>query len=102
MTRDINVEKREPALRVGFAHNSCASKCAQRSFRVVRYKEVILNWRLEALDAVPRHVLNSEQSAVAHQDVVETSVAYDGALAPLDHRGKNRQSRELVVFKIVR
>ena len=59
---------------------------------MVRHVEVIGGFGLEALRAVPGHVLDHEQSAIGNEDVIQDAVGDDCAVEALDDMGQHRQT----------
>lgn len=60
---------------------------------VVRHVEVlgVRGRALEALQAVPRHVLDGDEGAVGEEQEVEQAVADDGVVCALDDRGEGAE-----------
>jgi len=59
---------------------------------MIRHEELVLRPRLEALRAVPGHVLDHEEGAVGDEDVVEHAVGDDRAVEALDDGGEDGEA----------
>ena len=77
--------KRQASLRRKVACNTCARERALKRVWVVRNVKLVGRWRLETLQAVPRHVLDDQQGAVGQQHKVLQTAGYDGVVCALDH-----------------
>jgi hypothetical protein len=95
VAREPGLDEGEAALGVRGAHDAAGGPGVHLAGRVVRHEELAGGFILEALLAVPRHVLDRQQRAVGQQDVVEVAVGQDGALAALDHARQDLPARRI-------
>lgn len=85
MAGKLHLVKRQSTLLTPRAQSACAGERAAVVFGVVRGVEFIIGRRgLEALHAVPSHVLQHEQGAVGGEEVVEVADADDGVVGAFD------------------
>ena len=78
-----------------------ATERAKTGFAVIGDEELVCRGGLEALRAVPGHVLDHEQSAVRDQDVVEHAVADDGAVEALDDARQDGEAAGRAIVRVV-
>lgn len=72
--------------------NARTSQRAETGLTVIGHEELLRRPGLEALRAVPGHVLDHEEGAVGDEDVVEHAVGDDGAVEALDDGGEDGET----------
>ena len=60
---------------------------------MVRHEEFLCRPGLEALSAAPGHVLDREEGAISHDDVVEIAIPDHGFVQALNHTGEDGEGR---------
>ena len=110
MPREIHRHERKPSFRVPCPHQPRASIIGERNerrialvhvigvlaqLRVVGHVEILCTARLglEALLAVPGHVLNRDERAVGEEEEVEQAVAHEHVVGAVDHGGEGAEPR---------
>jgi len=88
----IHRHERQPPLRMRRPKHARASQRAKTGLAMIRHEELVRRPRLEALRAVPGHVLDHEEGAVGDEDVVEHAVGDDGAVEALDDGGEDGEA----------
>ena len=78
--------------RMSRAHTSRASKRFNLPIDMIRHIKHVLGRPLKPLLAIPRHVLNHHERAVADQDVIQVCVLDDGTLVALDDAGEDGEA----------
>jgi len=87
-----NLDKGQPPLRMGGAENAGAGQRGRTRFGVIGDEELVRRRGPETLGAVPRHVLDHEESAVGDEDVVEEAVADDDVVGAGDDGGEDGEA----------
>lgn len=94
MSGSVNTAKGQPTLSVGCSQNTCAT--VPRVFihehtGSVGHDKRLGGWLLEALSAVPGHVLDSRQGTVHDEQVVVPSMSNDDIVGGFDDLGQRAQ-----------
>ena len=93
MPRQRDLHPRQSALGMGGTENAGASQSLRIMQRgMIGHVEVVRRFRLEALRAVPGHVLDHQQGAVGDEDVIEGAVGDDGFVQALDDGGEDGEA----------
>lgn len=98
MTAQADLDPSQAPLRMRRAKDATTAQSTQAGFSMIRHEELLRRSGLEALSSAPGHVLDGEEGAIGHDDVVEHAVADNGLVQALDDAGEDGEGgREAVV-----
>jgi len=83
---------RQPPFFMCCAHTSRSRQRLDLPIDMIRHIKHVLGRPLKPLLAIPRHVLNHHERAVADQDVIQVCVLDDGTLVALDDAGEDGEA----------
>ena len=89
MTTKADLDPSQATLRMRRAKDAATAQSAQTGLRMIGHEELLGRSRLEALSAGPGHVLDGEEGAISHDDVIQRPICDDGSRQAFDDGGED-------------